>query len=570
VTASSRARGGDLLVGAAYFGLAAWILGGIGGGWSVPGTPQGEAWGRLFVSAQVGRWMRGEAPWGWADLLAAPAGSPFWPVDPLVQAFEAPLALLIGGPAALSVTCVLLVGLCGLGPYRLLRRFGAPASAAAVGGLLVELSPFLLRNLHDLVLEVAGLGVGALALSALLEARERPDRRRLVGVGLGVGALAATSPYYAVYLALGCAIGLPFERRRWAAWARIAAAAGLACGLVLLPLFAAEGGASGRLGPRYQGHGYQLKPPPLVDASTGRPAAPLRPLTAPSPRGGLTDPRERPAGPPSALARALHRAPGGLALLVAALAGLTMPGARRWSLLALTFYFAGPGPELIQRFLEHRGPEAPSLLGRLLQALPLTASMGNGGRLLAAWVLLAAISGGLAAARSPWLRGLLLVVTVAETLLTIPSGRVPRSPFPLSPAALAELEGPTIVFPSGDPPCWSPVVGPKEALAIAGLAGVPVAFDYGREGVPADLEVQVALSRVAGLPIGETALRERTRADAAREAGFVRLVLLGDRLDAPQVAALEAWLGTRAERRSVEDGVQVWAFAPGALSEASP
>ena len=44
------------------------------------GTWSGEGWGRIFVTLQLTRWLRGEAPVGRADLLSWPTGSPLWPI----------------------------------------------------------------------------------------------------------------------------------------------------------------------------------------------------------------------------------------------------------------------------------------------------------------------------------------------------------------------------------------------------------------------------------------------------------------------------------------------------------
>ena len=79
-----------------YFVPALWLVrAGLFTG-DVVGLPWGEAWGRLFVTGQVARWLRG-TPVGWADEMDFPGGRPLWPVDPVVQIAAVPLEAIVGG-----------------------------------------------------------------------------------------------------------------------------------------------------------------------------------------------------------------------------------------------------------------------------------------------------------------------------------------------------------------------------------------------------------------------------------------------------------------------------------------
>src|SRR5687767_7262326 len=86
----------------AIWAVHAGLLGG-----AIVGLPWGEAWGRLFVTGQVTRWSTG-TPAGWADLVDAPHGRPFWPVDPVVQLVQVPLDALLGEATAWALVLMLL------------------------------------------------------------------------------------------------------------------------------------------------------------------------------------------------------------------------------------------------------------------------------------------------------------------------------------------------------------------------------------------------------------------------------------------------------------------------------
>ena len=212
---SSRARALDLLSVGLHVGLALVLLRASLAAARFPGVPLGEGWGRLFVTAQVARWFRGQAPWGQADLLAWPEGMAFWPTDPLVQALSVPLSTLLSDTAALTAVTALLIALAGIGPHVLARVLGAGPLAAGGAGLVVQLSPFLLRHGADLVLESIAVGPAALAGAAIAWAVQRDDAGlpTWLLIASSVLACATTSPYFVVYLALVCAVAAVWRLR---------------------------------------------------------------------------------------------------------------------------------------------------------------------------------------------------------------------------------------------------------------------------------------------------------------------------------------------------------------------
>ncbi|MDP6935696.1 MAG: hypothetical protein QGG40_22440, partial [Myxococcota bacterium] len=347
-------------------------------------------------------------------------------------------------------------------------------------GLLLQGCPYLLRNLHDLVLEVQAVGVGCLAILACVRAVRSTTRRSLVTAGVSVAILAATSPYYAVYLALGCALCVPWSLAFWRGWLGLALSGALGCALILAPLWAVESGESGRLGAQYSEHGYRTVPGRMVQVDLVSPDGsgllPEARRRAP-PRDPTLEPaaRQTHRGPPSEWERTLRRIPGGASLALATLLALVTMGSRRWALLALFLLLGGPGPALWSRAVGAGGGEdASGPLIQLLQALPLTSSMGNPVRLVAAYAVVAALAAGLAASRRPFLGIMLGVVAVSEALWTVPAWRLPSTPTGVDASVVDTLDGPTVVFPSGDPPTWHPGIPPKYSLFIAGRAGVSV------------------------------------------------------------------------------------------------
>lgn len=534
------------------------------------GVATSEAPGRVFVSAQVWRWMRGDAAPGWADLLAWPEGRPFWPVDPLVQLFEAPLQAWLGPDPAFTVMVGGLLALGSFAAIRLARAEGAGPASAVLAGAALTLSPTLLRNLRDAVTEALAVGLAAVAVGASLHAVRRPGARSAALAGLAVLGLGMISPYLAVYLAVGWALALPFFLRTHAAGlGRLAVAGALACAVAAAPLLWAEGDAGGRLGPEWTG-GYHLDPAPLEYAGGDR-------ARLPPPRG-----REATAAGaslvgsrvPPPLERSLRRIPGGAALLVLCVGALLHGRARPWAALALAFWALGPAPGLAMRALGGGGLPPPPLLPRLLEMLPLTGAMGNPERMLGAWALLAAIAGAIALRGRPvWLTGAAALVLLTGELEQ-PRLRAPATRDPVPARVLSAAHGPMMVFPSGDPPAWHPSVSPKEALALAARADQPVAHDYGRGGTPADLPGLVRLAAIGGVPLGATAwpAARPPPTDDGVWAGlpFTHVLLLEDRLDLQQRQHIRDWLAPRAPLLAEAPGVSLWGWPAPATTPPPP
>lgn len=530
-----------------------------------PGVPLGEGWGRLFVTEQVERWLSGTAPWGQADLLAWPDGMAFWPTDPLLQVVALPLTGLLSDTAALTAVTALLLALAGIGPLVLARVLGAGPIAAGAAGVAVQLSPFVLRHGTDLVLESIALGPAALAGAAIAATAkaEHPGAGTWVAVGLAVLACATTSPYFVVYLALVCAVVALAKPTLWRRWLSVALAGGVACALALAPLLLAEGGQHGRMGPGFQEFGFRVAPTEVLLPSGGRAPPRRKPLDGVHEHAARPD---RPGAPArrSAVSTAVQRAPGGATLLCVALLGLALPATRRWSLLALLLLLLGPEPWTAASGLIPSLPCGDGPLAALLARLPLTASLGNAGRIVAAFVVLAAVVAARLATRWPLLAPVLIVAAGLEARQRLVGLALPTTSVDVPARILDSVAGATVFFPSGDPPYWHPEVAPKELLFLAGRAGAPVAYDYGRARQPADLHVVTRLSTIANSAIGITALRSAQPlpddAEAWAAQPFESLVILEDRLQSEQRRALVAWLEEHAELRARSGSWSSWSW----------
>ncbi len=534
----------------------------------LPGVELGEAWGRVFVTAQVSRWLTGQATPGQADLLAWPEGMPFWPVDPLLQLLAAPLSWLLGDlPAYVAVT-VLTLALAGFGTAVLGRQLGAGWLSSAAAGVAVQLSPTVIRHASDAVLEALALGPAALAMAAMLRAARRPQGGLLL-VALSVLVCAATSPYLAVYLlTLSLPVLALFRlgpcRQTWSRLGAILLSAGLAAALAAAPVLATELGPQGRLGPGFAEGGFRLSPGERVLPSGSRPVPRHQPTRGvhdslgPRPEG----PRP-PQRPPWALTLA-QRLPGGAALLLVTLLGLLSRRSRPVVALALAVLLLGPEPWISARFFYPQLPRWDGPMAELFRHLPLLSSLGNATRLVGLFAILAAAT----AARLPGPPALLALALVGlaagEAALRLPGLALPSTPVEVPAGLLEPLSGPTVVFPSGDPPSWHPRVAPKEVLFLAGRAGVPVAYDYGRTRLPADLAVQARLSVLADTAIARAALSEAP--DLPDEAGawaalpFQHLLVLEDRLAPDERARLLDWLETHAELQGRSGGWSRWSW----------
>jgi len=215
-------------------------------------------------------------------------------------------------------------------------------------------------------------------------------------------------------------------------------------------------------------------------------------------------------------------------------------------MLAWGIFLVSPGLPLARRALGLHVDEVGGLVGMVLSALPL----GNPTRFLAMAVLCGAVAVGLSLRARPWLAMAVGLTAGAEAWSTLPSGTAPTTRVTVDEAVLAELSGPTLVFPSGDPPLWHPDVGPKEVLFLAGLAGVPVAYDYGRGGLPSDLPAQLRLAELGRVPVGVRALEQGHALDDSAEAWtelpFTQILLLDDRLLPAERVAIRTWLEAHA------------------------
>lgn len=540
--------------------LAAMLLrGAVGEGVRV-GVATSEAAGRVFVSAQVWRWLRGDAMPGHADLLAWPDGQSFWPVDPLVQIVEAPMQAGLGPDLAFTLVVGLLLALSTYATARLTRAVGGGAASALVAGMAVTLSPFMLRNLRDAVTEALAVGIAAIAIGATHRVLRDSSRASLSIAAAAVLALATSSPYYVVYLAIGWAMVTPFFARRSSPeLARLAVVSAAACALAAAPLVVIEGSDGGRLGSSWRG-GYHLAPAALVHQD-GRPAdrtkSRAREATAAGPSFGsgfITAPLER----------GLRRVPGGAALLLIGVGSLAHRRARPWAAIALVLLVLGPGPGIVLRSLGTGVPPSPSVLQRMLEALPLTGAMGNPERVLGAWSLLAAVAGGIALRNRPLLLGLSGALVVATAELEQPRLLTPATRVTVPATVLASAHGAMVVFPTGDPPAWHPQVSPKEALALAARADVPVAYDYGRGHMPADLLAVVRLAQIGRVALSDQAWQAADRVPPDTilwpALSFHHVLLLEDRLALQQRQHLRKWLEQNASVLAESPGVSLWSW----------
>ena len=116
-----------------------------------------------------------------------------------------PVEAVIGGGAGVTAVMLTLLWVAGMGPFWLSRSLGGGILSSTLVGLLVQLTPYLLRNLMDAVVEVGAIGLVAIAVLGIRQALTTGTPRRLLLAGLGILVVAGSSPYYAVYLALGCA-----------------------------------------------------------------------------------------------------------------------------------------------------------------------------------------------------------------------------------------------------------------------------------------------------------------------------------------------------------------------------
>ena len=540
---------------------------------TIPGIPTSESWGHLFASQQVGRWLTGTATIGHADLLAWPFEQLFWPTNPVLQLLQAPLALLFGAPAALIAVTWLLLFLAGWGPFWLGRGLGATRWCACIGGLAVQSSPFLIRNFQDMILEMGAIGVLAIA-GRLCWLSHGGPKRNIFWPAIAVGLLAGISPYYAIFLAMALVPLVLSTHHLWRHWLRLSLGCGFTSLLVAAPLVSVETTAGGRLGPEYQQQGYQLIPSPLVvveDITDGSPTTawgwtdvPRQRMERPGPTASHPNKRH------PALDR-LMRFPGGATILFGCLIALCRRDSRRVATFSLVLFCFGPGPWLLLRECGWvRGPPQ-SLIQIVLNTNDITGALGNPTRFFAPYIVMGAttlslvISSFSVRSTKKGLLATLLAICfiVLELGLVVPDFALPvtQTTAPndeLDTDLFQAVEGPMVVFPSGEPPYWHPKVAPKESLYVAGLFGAPGAADFGRGRTPADIQIMVELAAASGTPIGRQTIELATETPGA---SFPYLLVLEDRLSENQRAATQSWLSKHALKVRQGNDVSVWRLA---------
>lgn len=509
----------------------------------------GEAWGRSFVSRQISRWFTAISP-GTSDLLNWPAGTRLWPIDPALQILQVPAEMWLGPGQGVAVAAVAVLALSGWAMGQLVLQMGGRLSVALVAALLVECAPYLLRNLQDAVLEAAAVGPAIVAMMQIHSALQTPSRWRLMAVSASVLLVATVSPYYTVYLAMGCAVTAAVHRSR--AWLAIGVAAAMACALALLPLLLTELGAHGRFS--LPPGGYQLQPGELVRMDGTAVPRPPRPNVVME----------------GWLAPVMHAFPGGMAVAMAGVLGLWGRTGRRVVALGAIFLLLGPGIPMFLRGIGVMGVPIDSPLQMLLRLFPPTASLGNPTRLLAPWIVLGVL-GFSQAVEGFRRRGLTLVsmalLVVVELSVQLPRWALPTTPIQPPWTVLNALKGATVVFPSGDFPIFHPEVAPKEALFWAGVREVSLGVDYGRFRIPTDLTLQRWLSAQADSPVSAQSM-EMT---APPLPSFSYLLVLDDRLSSSGRLALHAALqDAGAHLAASEGGMSAWNIAELKLSETGP
>jgi len=511
-----------------------------------PGNPMGEGWGRIFAVKQVSRWWTGHAaPWN-ADLLGFPETVPFWPVDPLIT-LPASLASLVIGPVhAITLVVFALLWLAGWGPWRLARRLGAQRVPALIAGVVVQTQPFLLRNAEDTLLEMLAIGLGALAIRALLDAWTAPTRQTWLGVLGWTLLLGLASPYLTVYLAIGWALLAlaPAIRNKLKRYLKLAVAITLGASLAASPILWLESGPHGRLS--HTG-GYGLHPDTLVLEVDGDPQE-VRGAPRPASLSAIVSqsPSQADMGPPSEWKRALVRFPGGLACGMGLLLGLLSKRGRNWAVLAMTFFLLGPGPLLFARTLGLPDPNWMPLQV-VLSVFPMGEALGNPQRMMLAFGLLAAISGAMGSTERRLGVTIWFAVTLFTIALTQPRVALSACTLHYGVAPIAAPEGAVLTFPSGDPPLWNPGVPPKYGLAVATVHTQPVAYDYGRGRVRVDADFLYTLSLASQVAVGRNA---NTPADLnvgrnirrLRNHGFRHVLLLDHLLHPDSARRAHQWL----------------------------
>lgn len=185
---------------------------------SVATVPLFNLW---TLSWNVNRLLHGYQGY-WDAPIFYPASGTFAFSDP--QPLTGLLAAVFwpfGPAAAYNLVLLLFLTLNGWAAFTLLRHRGLAAGPALLGGLLVQMLPFLARERGVLQLQPV---FGVLwAVDGLWRLAERPRPRYAAQVGLGVAVTFLTSEYYALFLVVLLGTAVPFlppfwrKRRFWTA-----------------------------------------------------------------------------------------------------------------------------------------------------------------------------------------------------------------------------------------------------------------------------------------------------------------------------------------------------------------
>ena len=187
----------------------------------LPQGGEGEATVPFFNLWSL-EWTAHNLPFHWSRWWDAPI---FWPssgsyarseLQPLTGLVHRVLTVVLSPAASYGVLVLLALTLNGVAGHALARRLGATWGAAAFAGVLVQLTPFLHRQLGVLQLLMLWPVLGAACL--LLAWAERPRLRTAAALGAMLAAGLLTCSYHAALFAMAAApAALVLLRRSWRA-----------------------------------------------------------------------------------------------------------------------------------------------------------------------------------------------------------------------------------------------------------------------------------------------------------------------------------------------------------------
>ena len=185
---------------------------------TTPTVPLFNLW---TISWNVDRLLHGYQGY-WNAPIFYPTSGTFAFSDP--QPLTGLLAAIfwpLGAAAAYNLVLLLFLTLNGWAAFMLLRRRGMAVETALLGGLLMQMLPFLAHERGVLQLQpIFGL---LWAVEGLWQLATRPTRRWAIKLGSGLAITFLTSAYYALFLLIMLVVALPFlpptwrERRFWRA-----------------------------------------------------------------------------------------------------------------------------------------------------------------------------------------------------------------------------------------------------------------------------------------------------------------------------------------------------------------